>query len=328
MMHPGQKIHPIEVAPPDISAYAHGNTGIDYVTSLDSGVAGPHAMITGLVHGNEICGATALDFLHRHDVRPTRGRLTLAFMNVAAYQNFDPTQPTNSRFVDEDMNRVWTHEVLGSSRRSVELDRAREIRPMLDRVDTLLDIHSMQHWARPLSLSGPLEKGRDLALTVGVPEVVVMDDGHRSGRRMRDYGGFGQADSPKNALLVECGQHWQRDSGQVAIEAVLRFLWHLDMLSGSVIAAHLSAKPPPLQKVIEVTDAVTITGAEFRFSQNFRELEVIAKMGTLLGHDGRRPVFTPYDNCVLVMPTHRLGRGHTAVRLGRYISPAQAAAAD
>ena len=29
---------PIEVTPPDIRAYARGNTGIDYVTSLDSEV--------------------------------------------------------------------------------------------------------------------------------------------------------------------------------------------------------------------------------------------------------------------------------------------------
>lgn len=319
---------PVEVIALDITAYAKGNTGVDYVTSFDSSVAGPHAMIAGLVHGNEICGATALDFLHRHNIRPTRGRLTLAFMNVAAYRCFDPENPTSSRFVDEDMNRVWIKDVLNSPRSSVELDRARQIRPILDTVDVLLDIHSMQQMAPPLSLSGRLTKGRDLALAIGVPEVVVMDDGHLSGRRMRDYDGFDDLGSAKNALLVECGQHWQRETGSVAIETVLRFLWHLDMLAGSVIAAHLPAKPPPMQRVIEVTDAVTITGPEFHFSRKFKGLEVIARAGTLIGHDGVTPVLTPYDNCVLVMPTHRLGRGHTAVRLGRYVSSAQAAAAD
>jgi hypothetical protein len=29
-------------------------------------------------------------------------------------------------------------------------------------------------------------------------------------------------------------------------------------------------------------------------------------------------VLTPYDDCVLVMPSRRLTRGSTAVRLGRY----------
>jgi predicted deacylase len=318
----------LEVVPPDISGYARGNTGIDYVWSFDSGIAGPHAMVSGLVHGNEICGATALDFLHRQHIRPTRGKLTLAFVNVDAYARFDPDTPTASRFVDEDFNRLWSRDILEGREVSSELSRARLIKPILDTVDVLLDLHSMQGAAQALCLSGRLPKGRDLALDVGAPQIVVMDHGHVSGTRMRDYEGFGDPGSAKNALLVECGQHWQADSGELAIEVALRFLWSLDMLSGSVIASHLSAKPPAPQKVIEVTDAVTIGTSRFRFSRNFRGLEVVPRAGTLIARDGNVEIHTPYDNCVLVMPTHRLGHGHTAVRLGRYVGPVAAAAAD
>jgi hypothetical protein len=45
---------------------------------------------------------------------------------------------------------------------------------------------------------------------------------------------------------------------------------------------------------------------------------VIPKVGTVIAHDGSREVRTPYDNCVLVMPTRRITKGQTAVRLGRY----------
>ena len=318
----------IEVAPPDISVYRDGNMGIDYVHCFDSGRAGPHAMISALVHGNEICGASALDFLFRNRVRPQCGRLTLAFMNVAAYQRFDPDNPTAARFIDEDFNRLWSSQILDGQRASVELRRARELRPIIDTVDMLLDIHSMQHRTKPLALSGALPKGSSLAFSVGVPEIVVMDEGHAAGPRLRDYEGFSDPHSEKNALLVECGQHWRADSVRVARETVLRFLWQLDMLQGSVIAAHLPARPPPLQRAIEVTNAVTIESSEFKFYRNFKGLEVIPRAGTLLGHDGAKPVRTPYDNCILIMPTHRLGRGHTAVRLGRYVEPERAEAAD
>ena len=54
---------PIEVTAPDIAPYRAGNTGIDYVTSFDSDRPGPHAMINAVTHGNEICGAIALDHL-------------------------------------------------------------------------------------------------------------------------------------------------------------------------------------------------------------------------------------------------------------------------
>jgi hypothetical protein len=51
----------------------------------------------------------------------------------------------------------------------------------------------------------------------------------------------------------------------------------------------------------------------------FTGLEVIAEAGTLIGWDGDREVRTPYDDCVLVMPSKRLYRGQTAVRLGRFV---------
>ena len=38
-----------------------------------------------LTHGNEVCGAIAVDWLLREGVRPRRGTLTLIFANAEAY---------------------------------------------------------------------------------------------------------------------------------------------------------------------------------------------------------------------------------------------------
>jgi hypothetical protein len=46
---------------------------------------------------------------------------------------------------------------------------------------------------------------------------------------------------------------------------------------------------------------------------------VIAKAGTVIAYDGSEPIRTPYDGCVLIMPSRRLARGFTAVRLGRFV---------
>jgi hypothetical protein len=75
----------------------------------------------------------------------------------------------------------------------------------------------------------------------------------------------------------------------------------------------------PKQRTIEVTEAVTIGGDHFDFAGDFRGLEVLPEKGTLIGRDDGREVCTPYDNCVLIMPSRRLVKGQTAVRLGRYI---------
>ena len=37
--------------------------------------------------------------------------------------------------------------------------------------------------------------------------------------------------------------------------------------------------------------------------------------------DGDKPIATPYDDCVLVMPSRRLRRGESAVRFGRFVAP-------
>src|ERR1700681_2221809 len=86
----------VELTPPDIEPYRAGNTGIDYVTTFESGVAGPHVLVTALTHGNEVCGAIALDRLYRAGLQPRQGKLTLAFDNIAAYRSFDPRVPTAS----------------------------------------------------------------------------------------------------------------------------------------------------------------------------------------------------------------------------------------
>jgi predicted deacylase len=312
------QLYPVELTAPDIAPYKEGRTGIDYVHRFDSGAAGPHVLVTALVHGNEICGAIALDWLLRQKFRPVRGTLTLAFCNVAAYQHFDREAPGDSRFMDEDFNRVWSPERLQGKAASVELRRARELVPVVEAADLLLDIHSMQHKTPALTISGPLEKGRRLAREIAFPALVVSDEGHAGGRRMRDYGAFGDPAAKANSLLVECGQHWETASETVAKETLVRFLAHAGSADAAWVKRHLPKAQPAPQRLVEVTHAVTIKSPEFRFAESYLGLEVIPKKGSVLAHDGSEAVRTPYDDCVLIMPSRRLLPGQTAVRLGRY----------
>jgi predicted deacylase len=311
----------VELTPPDISAYRAGNTGVDYITTFVASEPGPHVAVLGLTHGNEICGAIAIDRLFRADIRPRRGKLTLGFNNVAAYLEFDARYPIASRYIDEDFNRLWSPATLDGPRNSSELQRARAMRPIVDAADYLLDLHSMQYATAPLMLAGLLDKSRVLARQVGIPELIMCDAGHAAGPRMRDYGGFGDPASPKTALLIEAGQHWAKRAAEVATDVMLRFLIALGTVTRDDVAAlgGPDFDATPTQRVIEVTQAVTITGNRFEFVEPYLGLEVIAEAGSLIGHDGDQEVRTPYDNCVLIMPSRRLIRGQTAVRLGRYV---------
>lgn len=304
--------YPVDLDTPDIEKYAEGNTGVPFVWRFDSGKPGPSAMVSAIVHGNEPCGVIALDWLFENGVRPEAGTLTLAFMNVDAYRAFDPADPNRTRWLDEDMNRVWDEAVLDGDRTSRELTRAREVRPVLDNIDFLFDIHSMQHLAPPLMMSGRHQKAKDLAGKIGVPERVVGDAGHAAGKRMRDYAGFDDPASHKTALLIECGQHWEAASGALAIEATQRFL----IATGTVSADTFGGLgETPQQGFYTVAEAVTIESETFTFAEPFRGGEVLAEAGTLVGRDGDRDIRTPAPNTMLVMPSKRLWTGQTAVRL-------------
>ena len=311
--------HQIEIQPPDISGYKTGNTGVDYVHLLDSGEPGPTVMVQALTHGNEFSGAIALDLLFKERISPLRGKLILSFANVAAFARFDFGDPDRSRYIDEDYNRVWADDVLRGSRDSHELRRARELRPFVDAADYLLDLHTMTEPCRPIMVCGMLDKGAEFARKVGVPADLLIDTGHPAGLRMRDRGGFGDPNSPKNALLIEAGQHWEKSAVDVAIDTTLRFLKVTGVVDGSWADARLRLKPPARQRVVRVTQPITARSPNFRFSQPYKGLEVVEKAGTVLATDGDQVWRTPYDDCVLVMPsTAHVKPGNTMVRLGRY----------
>ncbi|MFM0325704.1 M14 family metallopeptidase [Caballeronia glebae] len=311
--------YPIEITFPDIGAHASGNAGVPYVHTFDSGVDGAHVMINALTHGNEVSGAIVVDALLRARLRPRRGKLTLAFANVDAYARFDASTPDASRFVDQDFNRVWTAQALDdASRDSSELRRARAMRPVIDTVDLLLDLHSMHERSKPLIVAGPLDKGIDLSVKLGTPATVICDEGHPEGRRMRDYEGFGDPSSSKNALLIECGQHWEANAVTVARDVSARFL----RLSGVIDEEDLPAgwiQPSPQEMlVVRVTEPVVAKNMDFRFADAYTGLEVFPEAGSVIGWSEGVAVKTPYDDCMLVMPSLRqLRPGVTVVRFGK-----------
>ncbi|WP_225889732.1 M14 family metallopeptidase [Indioceanicola profundi] len=312
---------PVELIAPDIADHRVGNIGVRYVTSFEAGMPGPHVVLNALMHGNELCGAIVLDRFLRGGLRPRRGRLTFAFSNVAAYLSFDPSIPTASRFVEEDMNRVWGTDALEGARESVELRRARELWPVFETADLLLDIHSMQNRTAPLMLCGSSARGRELAFRVGFPGWIIADGGHAAGKRLIDHDRFSAPDGTAAAILAECGQHWQAGTDEVAMETALRFLLAAGTIAPVDAEHYLSALPPaPPPRVVEITDAVTVDTDRFEFVEPYDGMELIPHAGTLIAIDGAREVRTPHDDCLLIMPCRRLKPGQTAVRLGRIVA--------
>ena len=312
------KAHAVHLPPPGLSPWAASPAGTAYVHERLSGQAGPDVLVTALVHGNEYSGAWALDAFLASGLRPRRGRITAALCNMAAFARFDARHPDASRFVDEDFNRVWSAQRLDGGQHSAELDRAREMRPFVDRATHLLDLHSMHEPCAPLLVTGLLPRNIAFAQSLGTAGQVIVDAGHADGVRMRDYGPFGDAGGDRIALLLEAGQHWAPASLQTARNVLMRFLVRAGSMDpGDVPAGWLlpDASPPA---PVAVTHRIVARSMDFSFTEDFSGGETIRRAGTAIALDAGEPVLTPYDDCVLVMPSVRqLRPGVTTVRLGR-----------
>ena len=84
-------------------------------------------------------------------------------------------------------------------------------------------------------------------------------------------------------------------------------------------ATALQSRPAPRPGAGEMLLGLRVVG--FCGTDLFKLQTDSAPAGTVLGHDDGEPVTTPYDNCVLVMPSinRPLRAGVTVVRLGRLV---------
>ncbi|MBO1326385.1 succinylglutamate desuccinylase/aspartoacylase family protein [Acetobacter sp. TBRC 12305] len=338
---------------PDLSAWLGGNCGIRGVQHFESSKPGPHAVITALMHGNEPTGAYALARLLAEQTTPRHGRLSLIFLNLDAYAMFDPAKPMQSRFIDEDLNRLWQPDLIRSAHASVEMRRLREVLPVIETADLLLDLHTMPWPGHPLFLTNaarrnlalarllaeaqagtpaPNNRVLDQALlqtpsqgpatrggprTPARPPTVVQDNGHHDGMRLIDYGRFSGMRGQARACLLEAGQHWQGSAAEQALLSARLFLAQAGLCALPPATAQARRENAPQPRSAAVTDCVKALTAGFTFIRQFQSGDIVPTAGTVIAFDGADEIRTPYDDCLLVMPNLRPRRGHTAVRLAR-----------
>ena len=314
----------------DIGAVRAGNTGCEGVWQFDTGLDGPTVMITSLIHGNEICGAIAIkELIEKLRVGPQsflgstpplllRGRLLLAFCNLKAFDQFDPKNLHASRFVDEDMNRVWSKDRLDLSRsQSYETARANQLLPWVTRADVLLDLHSMHDVGDPLLLTGLNQA--DIAFARSLEAVgppvghIVADAGHSDGIRLRDF------QSQTTALLVECGFHLDQSSVVVARQSIYQVLVATKLCAATAALTEWAKCAERVEyKQVQVTNAVVAASIQMQFASDWHNMQTIEKAGTLIAIDGAIEHRTAYDHCTLIMPSlKQLKPGVTVARLAQ-----------
>ena len=217
------------------------------------GEGNPVVGIMGLVHGNEPCGGFAIDSLK--DIKPKKGTLILMKANLEAAK-------VNQRSVEVNLNRSFP----GKEDGKLEERIAYELFPFMKMCDYLLDLHSTSEDSDPfIIVIEDDEKKTKIAGQLGIKDYIDLG-GHIKGTTMDDEG---------VKFVVECGQHDEELTKQVAVQVANNFLKATGIISGKAPKENISKYKVIKQMVIDNPDS-------FTFNKEIEPFKLV-KEGDLIG---------------------------------------------
>ena len=263
---------------------------------------GPRLIVTGAVHGNEVCGQIALqrliEAIDRGEIVIARGHLTLVpVTNPLAFHQ-------GTRNGDRNLNRALGPAAIP---REFEDHVANWLCPLLSAHDALLDLHSFNAQGKPFVMVGPRDnrggvepfsRARTEEAWVRVLGVDRAVDGWLStyargvARRREEAGGLaGTLDLNPNygvgtteymrsrggcALTLECGQHRDPQAPEVAWQAVRRSLAFFGLTD--------EPSPAPVEQIESLTlhEVIDKRHPDDRFAREWQSFDALAA-GDLIG---------------------------------------------
>lgn len=260
---------------------------IQDVFEFSSSTAGPKLVVSILMHGDEICGLTALQAALDETFALLRGQLRIIVMNRAAHE----ARGGAVRHLGNDMNRCWSKAALAEH--SVEGQRIESVLRYLEDADAILDIHSMPEQDTPFLLVSETRRGSaTLAARLGptVPRTVIAPPPKMRGEALFETTLLAK---DKPIVVVECGRHQSAQSPEIAHATFLQFLSVHDM-----IAPPETSNRGPVE-FFEVCDEIKLSEGPLKLDRPMLGFDRLAA-GDTYGWDGVRPLIAEEDCRVLL----------------------------
>lgn len=302
------------------------------INTFEGKLPGPLLIVIGALHGNEPAGVRALEMvfealeLERRD-NPDfqfRGKLVGIIGNLQAFL-------LHQRFLEQDLNRVWTAEFLEKAKASKAEDLKAESREAIHLFElihaecqsgdaykvVLLDLHTTSADGGVFSIPTDEDESLQLAQHLGAPAIVGLQDsisGTLLGFAKTGY--FTESPQQINkstnhlplCIAFESGQHESPHAITRSAIAIVRCLRTLGCVSdralldftASLVLPFLADLPPVVRfryaHHIEAED-------DFKMRPGYVNFQPI-QQGEHLADDVHGPVLSP-DNGLILMPLYQ-----------------------
>ncbi len=282
---------------------------------------GPLLICLGGMHGNEPAGVAALEVLFSLLEREPlsnpgfsfRGRILGLRGNVRALRN-------GTRFIDKDLNRLWTAEQIGRAKTAAPGSLLAEELELLELITlieaeiasyqperiVLLDLHTTTASGGIFSIATDEPESVRIAVELHAPVVKGMLNGIQ-GTTLHYFNSetFGR---PTSGICFESGQHSDPLSVNRAIAATINCMRTLGCVRPEDVEnrhdALLIEYSRGLPKVLELVMCHTIQpGDAFRMMPDYENFQPVRK-GEVLAHDRHGPI-RARENGRILMPLYQ-----------------------
>lgn len=252
---------------------------VSKIYTLTGPEPGKNVVLLAGVHGDETSGIEACKRI-LPSLRLDAGSATFAFGNLDAIRE-------GKRFIESNLNRMFQNDAALSAvqRASAEYRRSRELMPLLEKADVLLDLHSS---GTPDSIPFLICEPRSYEIAKHLPGTIISsgwDDVQPGGTDsfVNTSGGKG--------ICFESGYHKDPSAIDRAEQAVYAFL----TATGNLLGTRTEATS---EKTYMRVSRLHKTQENFVPARGFKDFEQV-KQGELIGTDGTQDVCASEDGFVL-----------------------------